>query len=180
MVFASTVRFTANTAFRVGLLSGYIVSLTGEWLSLFFGVLLILVVLVVLARGLHPVSFPNLEVKPFCADGTATGGLWESRALPTVSLNGGGGVDPDGSGSTPPPPFLCVKTCTADEAGIPIDKAQVRRCNLYPQIGRRYQLEPGVVVGKEQTTWAFLPIPHPTYLIRLWHGPKRRHQPRAI
>ena len=54
---------------------------------LFFGVLLILVVLVVLARGLHPVSFPNLEVKPFCADGTATGGLWESRALPTVSLS---------------------------------------------------------------------------------------------
>ena len=52
----------------------------------FFGVLLILVVLVVLARGLHPVSFPNLEVKPFCADGTATGGLWESRALPTVSF----------------------------------------------------------------------------------------------
>ena len=55
----------------------------------FFGVLLILVVLVVLARGLHPVSFPNLEVKPFCADGTATGGLWESRALPTVSLSVG-------------------------------------------------------------------------------------------
>ena len=53
----------------------------------FFGVLLVLVVLVVLARGLHPVSFPNLEVKPFCADGTATGGLWESRALPTVSLS---------------------------------------------------------------------------------------------
>ena len=53
-----------------------------------------MVVLVVLARGLHPVSFPNLEVKPFCADGTATGGLWESRALPTVSLSGGGGVDP--------------------------------------------------------------------------------------
>ena len=47
------------------------------------------VVLVVLARGLHPVSFPNLEVKPFCADGTATGGLWESRALPTVSLSVG-------------------------------------------------------------------------------------------
>lgn len=58
-----------------------------------FGVLLVLVVLVVLARGLHPVSFPNLEVKPFCADGTATGGLWESRALPTVSF-GGGGVGP--------------------------------------------------------------------------------------
>ena len=51
-----------------------------------------MVVLVVLARGLHPVSFPNLEVKPFCADGTATGGLWESRALPTVSLKCGGGV----------------------------------------------------------------------------------------
>ena len=42
------------------------------------------VVLVVLARGLHPVSFPNLEVKPFCADGTAAGRSWESRALPTV------------------------------------------------------------------------------------------------
>lgn len=70
-----------------------------------FGVLLVLVVLVVLARGLHPVSFPNLEVKPFCADGTATGGLWESRALPTVSLSGGG-VDP--SGLMPPPFFLFV------------------------------------------------------------------------
>ena len=45
MVFASTVRFTANTALTgpfgglwVGVLSGYIVSLTGEWLSLFWGV----------------------------------------------------------------------------------------------------------------------------------------------
>ena len=64
-----------------------------------------MVVLVVLARGLHPVSFPNLEVKPFCADGTATGGLWESRALPTVSF-GGGGVGPV-LGSAPPP-FLFV------------------------------------------------------------------------
>ena len=104
MVFASTVRFTTNTASNpfwglwVGLLSGYIVSLTGEWLSLFWGVAC-LVVLVVLARGLHPVSFPNLEVKPFCADGTATGGLWESRALPTVSLKCGGGVDPSGVGT---------------------------------------------------------------------------------
>ena len=56
------------------------------------------VVLVVLARGLHPVSFPNLEVKPFCADGTAAGRSWESRALPTVSLSGGG-VDPDRVGT---------------------------------------------------------------------------------
>ena len=45
MVFASTVRFTTNTAsgplfggLWVGLLSGYIVSLTGEWLSFFWGV----------------------------------------------------------------------------------------------------------------------------------------------
>ena len=84
------------------------------------------VVLVVLARGLHPVSFPNLEVKPFCADGTATGGLWESRALPTVSLSewtGGcwlvcGLVFPGllfwwwGClilvGSVPPPPFFVL------------------------------------------------------------------------
>ena len=66
-----------------------------------------LVVLVVLARGLHPVSFPNLEVKPFCADGTATGGLWESRALPTVSLNGGGGVW-SCLGSAPPPFLFCL------------------------------------------------------------------------
>ena len=88
--------------------------------------LLVLVVLVVLARGLHPVSFPNLEVKPFCADGTATGGLWESRALPTVSLSewtGGcwlvcGLVFPGllfwwwGClilvGSVPPPPFFVL------------------------------------------------------------------------
>ena len=75
-----------------------------------FGVLLILVVLVVLARGLHPVSFPNLEVKPFCADGTATGGLWESRALPTVSLNGGGGVDPLRV-DAPTTFFVCVSNC---------------------------------------------------------------------
>ena len=134
MVFASTVRFTANTALAnpfgglwVGLLSGYIVSLTGGFRL--FGVLLVLVVLVVLARGLHPVSFPNLEVKPFCADGTATGGLWESRALPTVSLSewtGGcwlvcGLVFPGllfwwwGClvlwGSAPPPPFLFCLWC---------------------------------------------------------------------
>ena len=38
MVFASTVRFTANTAFRVGLLSGYIVSLTGGFRPFFWGV----------------------------------------------------------------------------------------------------------------------------------------------
>ena len=64
------------------------------------------VVLVVLARGLHPVSFPNLEVKPFCADGTATGGLWESRALPTVSLWWWGCLVL--MGSAPPPPFFCL------------------------------------------------------------------------
>ena len=96
MVFASTVRFTTNTALTnpswVCGLGWYmwIYCFTDWWVSPFFGVLLILVVLVVLARGLHPVSFPNLEVKPFCADGTATGGLWESRALPTVSFGGGG------------------------------------------------------------------------------------------
>lgn len=65
-----------------------------------------MVVLVVLARGLHPVSFPNLEVKPFCADGTATGGLWESRALPTVFCVVG--VFGPVVGSAPPPPFFYV------------------------------------------------------------------------
>ena len=97
MVFASTVRFTTNTALTGPLVWGF-VGWVVKWIYCFtdlgfvpfFGVLLILVVLVVLARGLHPVSFPNLEVKPFCADGTATGGLWESRALPTVSFGGGG------------------------------------------------------------------------------------------
>ena len=78
----------------VGWVVKWIYCFTDLGFALLFGVLLILVVLVVLARGLHPVSFPNLEVKPFCADGTATGGLWESRALPTVSLKCGGGVDP--------------------------------------------------------------------------------------
>ena len=93
MVFASTVRFTANTALTgpsclgfVGWVVKWIYCFTDWWVSPFLGCCLFLVVLVVLARGLHPVSFPNLEVKPFCADGTATGGLWESRALPTVSL----------------------------------------------------------------------------------------------
>ena len=146
MVFASTVRFTTNTAFRGWVVKWIFVSLTSGFHPL--GCCLF-VVLVVLARGLHPVSFPNLEVKPFCADGTATGGLWESRALPTVSLSGGG-VDPDWSGLTPPPPFYALKhvqpiRLTFDRHGI------VRRCSLYPQIGRRYQPEPGVVVGKERT-----------------------------
>ena len=97
MVFASTVRFTTNTTLTGPLVWGF-VGWVVKWIYCFtdlgfvpfFGVLLVLVVLVVLARGLHPVSFPNLEVKPFCADGTATGGLWESRALPTVSFGGGG------------------------------------------------------------------------------------------
>ena len=84
-VFASTVRFTTNTAFR-GWVVKWIYCFTDLGFAFFWGVAC-LVVLVVLARGLHPVSFPNLEVKPFCADGTATGGLWESRALPTVSLS---------------------------------------------------------------------------------------------
>ena len=169
MVFASTVRFTANTAFRVGLLSGYIVSLTGEWLS-FFGVLLILVVLVVLARGLHPVSFPNLEVKPFCADGTATGGLWESRALPTVSLS-------EWTGECWPVCGLVFPGLLFWWWGCLVLFCRGRHPHHFFLL---YQPGPGVVVGKEQTTWAFLPMPHPTYLIRLWHGPKRRHQPRAI
>ena len=81
---------------------------TDWWVSSLFGVLLVLVVLVVLARGLHPVSFPNLEVKPFCADGTAAGRSWESRALPTVSLKCGGGVDPDRVG-TPTTLFVLLK-----------------------------------------------------------------------
>ena len=90
-VFASTVRFTANTALTnpwgfVGWVVKWIYCFTDWWVSSLFWGVACLVVLVVLARGLHPVSFPNLEVKPFCADGTATGGLWESRALPTVSL----------------------------------------------------------------------------------------------
>ena len=78
---------------------------TDWWVSPFLGCCLF-VVLVVLARGLHPVSFPNLEVKPFCADGTATGGLWESRALPTVSLKCGGGVGPC-LGGRHPQHFFC-------------------------------------------------------------------------
>ena len=75
------------------------------------------VVLVVLARGLHPVSFPNLEVKPFCADGTATGGLWESRALPTVSLSVVGVLIL--LGSAPPPLFLFVWCGLCLGGGLP-------------------------------------------------------------
>ena len=112
MVFASTVRFTTNTAsgpfvwgFVGWVVKWIIVSLTGGFRPC-LGCCLF-VVLVVLARGLHPVSFPNLEVKPFCADGTAAGRSWESRALPTVSLSGGGGVDPV-MGLAPPPSFLFV------------------------------------------------------------------------
>ena len=37
-----------------------------------------------IASGKHPVSIPNLEVKPFSADGTATGRSWESRTPPDI------------------------------------------------------------------------------------------------
>ena len=37
-----------------------------------------------IASGKHPVSIPNLEVKPFSADGTATGRSWESRTSPDI------------------------------------------------------------------------------------------------
>ena len=47
MVFASTVRFTTNTAFRVGLLSGYIVSLTGGFRLFGLGVVCFLGYLIV-------------------------------------------------------------------------------------------------------------------------------------
>lgn len=33
-------------------------------------------------RGKHPVSIPNLEVKPLIADGTAPLPEWESRTSP--------------------------------------------------------------------------------------------------
>ena len=37
-----------------------------------------------IASGKHPVSIPNLEVKPASADGTATGRSWESRTPPDI------------------------------------------------------------------------------------------------
>mgnify|MGYP007024037599 CR=1 FL=1 len=37
-----------------------------------------------IASGKHPVSIPNLEVKPDSADGTATGRSWESRTSPDI------------------------------------------------------------------------------------------------
>ena len=37
-----------------------------------------------IASGKHPVSIPNLEVKPDSADGTATGRSWESRTPPDI------------------------------------------------------------------------------------------------
>jgi hypothetical protein len=39
---------------------------------------------VAIASGKHPVSIPNLEVKPDSADGTATGRSWESRTPPDI------------------------------------------------------------------------------------------------
>ena len=39
---------------------------------------------VAIASGKHPVSIPNLEVKPASADGTATGRSWESRTPPDI------------------------------------------------------------------------------------------------
>ena len=42
----------------------------------------VLVVAVVIAARLRPVSFSNPVAKVVCADGTALGGVWESRSLP--------------------------------------------------------------------------------------------------
>ena len=36
------------------------------------------------SEGETPVPFPNTEVKPFCADGTAWATAWESRTPPGI------------------------------------------------------------------------------------------------
>ena len=46
----------------------------------------VLVVAVVIAARLRPVSFSNPVAKVVCADGTALGGVWESRLLPPCFL----------------------------------------------------------------------------------------------
>ena len=37
-------------------------------------------------KGIRPVSFSNPVAKVVCADGTALGGVWESRSLPPCFL----------------------------------------------------------------------------------------------
>src|ERR687890_215748 len=41
-----------------------------------------------IAKRETPGSIPNPEVKPFSADGTATGRLWESRTSPDILRRG--------------------------------------------------------------------------------------------
>ena len=57
-----------------------------------------------MAGGKRPAPFRTRKLSRLCADGTATGGSWESKTLPqsTVSWGWGTGLE---TGQYPTPPF---------------------------------------------------------------------------
>ena len=55
--------------------------------------------------GETPGPIPNPEAKPFSADGTALGRVWESRTLPTFNLIVGGWFVAMNIAGTNPPLF---------------------------------------------------------------------------
>ena len=62
-----------------------------------------------MAGGKRPAPFRTRKLSRLCADGTATGGSWESKTLPqsTVSWGWGTGLE---TGTYPTPPFLRAHT----------------------------------------------------------------------
>jgi len=57
--------------------------------------------------GETPGPIPNPEAKPFSADGTALGRVWESRTLPAFNLIVGGWFVAMDIAGTNPPLFFC-------------------------------------------------------------------------
>ena len=62
-----------------------------------------------MAGGKRPAPFRTRKLSRLCADGTATGGSWESKTLPqsTVSWGWGTGLE---TGTYPTPPLLRAHT----------------------------------------------------------------------
>ena len=71
-----------------------------------------------MAGGKRPAPFRTRKLSRLCADGTATGGSWESKTLPqsTVSWGWGTGLE---TGTYPTPPFLRAHASPHTQRGRP-------------------------------------------------------------
>lgn len=84
-----------------------------------------------MAGGKRPAPFRTRKLSRLCADGTATGGSWESKTLPqsTVSWGWGTGLE---TGTYPTPPFY-AHTQARTPSGAD------RRAGCVPRIGFQHR-----------------------------------------